>query len=85
VVLGNQNPRRNGARQHDAKQEPLENRGGLLVVPRVLFFSDGAFVSSDTTEAGGGFENAATRDGDLTRIMLDDERHEIPDAVVFGG
>lgn len=54
-------------------------------IPRVLFFTDGAFVSSDTSEAGGGFESAATRDGDLTRITVDDERYEITDAVIFGG
>ncbi|MFC3613312.1 hypothetical protein ACFORG_06025 [Lutimaribacter marinistellae] len=38
-----------------------------------------------TGQAGGGFENAATRDGDLTQITVDDERYEIPDAIIFGG
>lgn len=54
-------------------------------VKRVLFFTDGAFVSSDTSHAGGGFQSSATREGDLTLIRVDDERYEIPDAVIFGG
>lgn len=54
-------------------------------VPRALYFTEGAFVGSDTSEAGGGFESSATRVSDLTFINVDDERYEIPDAVVFGG
>jgi hypothetical protein len=54
-------------------------------VERILFFKDGAFLYSDTSQAGGGFESSATRESDLTLIRVDDERYEIPDAVIFGG
>lgn len=52
---------------------------------RALFFVDGAFVSADTSQAGGGFAVSATREGDLNRVRVDDERYELPDAVLFGG
>jgi heat shock protein HslJ len=54
-------------------------------IDRLLFFTDGSFVSADTSEAGGGFEISATRESDLNLIRVDDERYEIPDAVLFGG
>jgi hypothetical protein len=52
---------------------------------RALFFRDGTFLSIDASQAGGGFDTKATRENGLFRIRIDDERHEIPDAVVFGG
>jgi heat shock protein HslJ len=52
---------------------------------RFLYFTDGAFVGPDTREAGGGFESAASREGDLFPIRVDDERYEIPEAGIFGG
>lgn len=52
---------------------------------RALFFTDGRFVSVDTSEADGGHETSAAREGDLTLIRVNDERYEVPDAVVFGG
>ena len=52
---------------------------------RILFFTDGTFVSADTSQAGGGFDSSTKREGDLTRITVDDERYEVPDAVIFGG
>lgn len=54
-------------------------------VDRQLFFTDGEFVNADTSEAGGGFETSVEREGDLHLIRVDDERYEIPDAVIFGG
>jgi len=54
-------------------------------IERILFFVDGVFLGSDTSQAGGGFENSSTQEGDLTLIRVDDERYEIPDAVIFGG
>jgi len=54
-------------------------------VDRQLFFTDGEFVNADTSEAGGGFETSVEREGDLQLIRVDDERYEIPDAVIFGG
>ena len=52
---------------------------------RALFFRDGAFFSTDSSQAGGGFDTSATHDNGLFQIRIDDERYEIPDAVVFGG
>ncbi|MEW9922295.1 META domain-containing protein [Marimonas sp. MJW-29] len=54
-------------------------------VSRILFFTDGAFIGSDTSQAGGGFESSAVRERDLTLIRVDNERYEIVDAVIFGG
>jgi len=52
---------------------------------RALFFRTGAFVSTDASETAGGFDTSATHEDGLFRIGIDDERYEIPDAVVFGG
>ena len=54
-------------------------------ITRILFFTEGAFVSADTSQAGGGFDSSATRDGDLTRVTVDAEQYEIPDSVILGG
>ena len=54
-------------------------------VERILFFAEGAFLSPDTSEAGGGFDHSVSREGDLTLIRVEHERYEIPDAVIFGG
>lgn len=54
-------------------------------IQRALFFRDGAFVSTDATQAAGGFDARASRAGDLTTVRIDDERYEIPDAVLYGG
>lgn len=54
-------------------------------VARVLWFESGAFAYTDTSQAGGGFETSAMREGDLNFIRVDDERYEIPDAVIHGG
>jgi len=52
---------------------------------RALFFVDGAFAFADTSEAGGGFETSSRREADLNFIRVDDERYEVPDAVIHGG
>jgi hypothetical protein len=52
---------------------------------RVLFFQDGAFLSTDASEAAGGFDTSVTREADLNFLRIDDERYEIPDALIFGG
>lgn len=60
----------------------VRRRDGL---ERALFFRDGAFLSTDASQAGGGFDAAATHEEDMFLIRIDDERYEIVDAVVFGG
>ncbi len=52
---------------------------------RALFFEAGEFLGTDASQAGGGFDASATREGDLTTVRIDDERYEVPDAVIFGG
>jgi hypothetical protein len=52
---------------------------------RALFFVRGEFLGADASEAGGGFDAAATREADLFLIRVDAERYDVPDAVVFGG
>lgn len=52
---------------------------------RALFFSDGALLGADTTEADGGHDISSAREGDLFLIRINDERYEIPDAIVQGG
>jgi hypothetical protein len=52
---------------------------------RALFFEDGVFTSTDASQAGGGFDTEATREGDTTIVRIDDERYEIPDAAIYGG
>lgn len=52
---------------------------------RALFFREGRFASTDSSQAAGGFDTSATRDGDLTTVRIDDETYAIPDAALFGG
>lgn len=52
---------------------------------RALFFANGALLGADTSEADGGHEVSVAREGDLFLIRVNDERYEIPDAVVRGG
>ncbi|MEW9919531.1 META domain-containing protein [Marimonas sp. MJW-29] len=51
---------------------------------RALFFSDGALLGADTSEADGGHGVSSAREGDLFLIRVNDERYEIPDAIVQG-
>jgi len=52
---------------------------------RALFFENGEFLSADASEAGGGFDASASKEADLFMIRVDEERYEIPEAVIFGG
>ena len=52
---------------------------------RAIFFTDGALLGADTSEADGGHEVSVVRQGDLSLIHVNDERYEIPDAVISGG
>jgi len=52
---------------------------------RVLFFTHGDFTGTDASEAGAGFDTDWRKESDLHLIRIDDERYEIPDAVIFGG
>ena len=51
---------------------------------RVIFFSLGIPVGADTGESDYG-EFSKRKEGDLNIIQIDDERYEIPDAVILGG
>ncbi len=52
---------------------------------RALFFQQGGYVSTDASQAGGGFDTAASRSGELTTVQIDGETYEIPDVLLFGG
>ncbi|MWD26253.1 hypothetical protein E0K89_002040 [Aquicoccus sp. SCR17] len=71
------------ARDGDGSATVKVTRGDGL--QRALFFQDGAFFSTDSSQAGGGFDTSASQEDGLFQIRIDDERYEIPDAVIFGG
>lgn len=52
---------------------------------RAIFFRMGRPIGADVSESEGRHDFHATKDGDLYRIRVGNERYEIPDAVVFGG
>lgn len=52
---------------------------------RAIFFRMGRPIGADVSESEGRHDFRATKDGDLHRISVGNERYEIPDAVVFGG
>jgi hypothetical protein len=52
---------------------------------RVIFFRMGRAVGAHVSESEGRLAFSATRDVDLYRIRVGDERYEIIDAIVFGG
>jgi len=52
---------------------------------RALFFTRGEFIGADASQAGGGFQTSARKEGDLFLIRVDEERYEIPEAIIFGG
>jgi hypothetical protein len=45
---------------------------------RVLSFDGETFVASDTSQAGGGFDASATREGEAVVVTVDGERFEVP-------
>jgi len=52
---------------------------------RAIFFRMGRPIAADVSESEGRLDFRATKDGDLHRIRVGNERYEVPDAVVFGG
>ena len=51
---------------------------------RILSFSDGAFLRGNTTMSGTGKDTEWTLSDGLLEIRVDDQRFEIPEALVFG-
>lgn len=66
------------------------NGSGVVVVTkpdgriRSVFFTNGKATTADTSEADPG-DFSATRQADLTVVLIGKERYEIPDAVINGG
>lgn len=52
---------------------------------RAIYFRMGIPIGANTSQAEGYPEFRATRERDLNRISIGDERYEIPDAVILGG
>jgi len=52
---------------------------------RAIFFRMGRPLGADVSESEGHLEFSTTKDGDVHRIRIGDERYEIVDAIVFGG
>lgn len=52
---------------------------------RAIFFSMGRPIGADVAESEGRLDFRATKEGDLHRIRVGNERYEIPDALVLGG
>lgn len=52
---------------------------------RAIFFSMGRPIGADVAESEGRLEFRATKQGDLHRIHIGNERYEITDAVILGG
>ena len=52
---------------------------------RAIFFRMGRPIGADVSESEGRHDFLATKDADLHRISVGNERYEIRDAIVFGG
>jgi len=52
---------------------------------RAIFFRMGRPIGADVSESEGRLKFSATKDADLHRIRVGQERYEIPDAVILGG
>ncbi|WP_421659425.1 META domain-containing protein [Leptothermofonsia sp. ETS-13] len=52
---------------------------------RAIFFRMGRAIGADVSESEGQLDFSVTRDGDVYRIHVGNERYEIIDAIVFGG
>ena len=52
---------------------------------RTIFFRMGKPIGADTSQADGYPSFSATKENDLHRINIGNERYEIPDAVIMGG
>lgn len=51
---------------------------------RTLFFEDGAFTRANATMSGVGTDTEWRAEDDLLLIRVDDQRYELPSALVFG-
>jgi hypothetical protein len=51
---------------------------------RAIFFENGKAIGADISQADPG-DFGASRESDVTVIHIDNERYDIPDAVIFGG
>ena len=52
---------------------------------RALFFAGGTFLSADISQADGDITASATKEADLFKIQVGEERYEVPEAVITGG
>jgi heat shock protein HslJ len=52
---------------------------------RAIFFRMGRPIGADVSESEGPLDFTATKEGDLHRVRVGNERYEIPDAIVLGG
>lgn len=52
---------------------------------RAIFFRRGVAVGADTSQADGYPEFRAHRGGDVTTVLVGEERYEIVDAIILGG
>lgn len=52
---------------------------------RLIFFTKGKATGADLSQADGNVQFRATKEADLYRIQIGDERYEFPESVVFGG
>jgi hypothetical protein len=52
---------------------------------RAIFFRMGRAIGADVSESEGRHDFHATKDGDLHRIRVGNERYEIPEAAILGG
>lgn len=62
----------------------MEDRA-LVIDGPVAVTKKGSFLGAGRGEADGGHETSAARESDLNFIRVNDERYEIPDAVITGG
>ncbi len=51
---------------------------------RKLFFTHGVFIRADSSMSGAGFDTDWRTKGNLHIIRVDDQRYELPDAVILG-
>lgn len=52
---------------------------------RMLIFEDGAFLRGNTTMSGVGTDSEWVLEDGVYRIRVDDQRFEIPEALIAGG
>jgi hypothetical protein len=71
-----------------AARDPGGNAAVVVTRPdglnRTLFFQDGTYLSNDASQAAGGFDTESEQIDGVFRIRIDDERYDIPEALVNG-